>query len=165
MAGKLKGVADNEELEFPDAKNYSIGIVVSEYHSDICEKLKRGAIDNLLKFGVSKKRIKVVYVPGAYEIPLAARWMYDSSDDFDAIICLGCVIKGETNHDAYINDAIAKKLMEMSVEDDIPFVFGVLTVNNQAQAEDRAGGKLGNKGEECAISALKMIALKDSIID
>ena len=106
----------------------------------------------------------VKYAPGAYEIPLAARWLFDSGD-FDAIICLGCVIKGDTEHDFYINDAIAKKLMDMSVQDEAPFVFGVLTVNSKQQATDRSGGKLGNKGEECALAALKMLSLRDTITE
>lgn len=162
MSGKLKTVAAKEELAFANAANYLIGIVVSEYHSEICEKLKKAALNTLKKAGVNPKNIVVKYAPGAYEIPLAARWLFDSGD-FDAIICLGCVIKGDTEHDFYINDAIAKKLMEMSVQDDAPYVFGVLTVNKYQQAIDRSGGKLGNKGEECALAALKMLALRDNI--
>lgn len=162
MSGKLKTVAAKEELVFANAANYLVGIVVSEYHSEICEKLKKAALNTLKKAGVHPKNIVVKYAPGAYEIPLAARWLFDSGD-FDAVICLGCVIKGDTEHDFYINDAIAKKLMEMSVQDDAPYVFGVLTVNNHQQAIDRSGGKLGNKGEECALAALKMLALRDNI--
>lgn len=162
MSGKLKTVTANEELAFPNASTYMVGVVVSEYHIEICNKLKTAAIKTLKKAGVHPKNIVVRYAPGAYEIPLAARWLFDSGD-FDAIICLGCVIKGDTEHDYYINDAISKKLMEMSVEDDSPYVFGVLTLNNRQQALDRSGGKLGNKGEECAIAALKMLALRDTI--
>jgi 6,7-dimethyl-8-ribityllumazine synthase len=162
MSGKLKTVPAKEELAFANAANYLVGIVVSEYHSEICEKLKKAALNTLKKAGVHPKNIVVKYAPGAYEIPLAARWLFDSGD-FDAIVCLGCVIKGDTEHDFYINDAIAKKLMEMSVQDDAPYVFGVLTVNNLQQAIDRSGGKLGNKGEECALAALKMLALRDNI--
>lgn len=162
MAGKLKSTSENEELEFPNASEYLIGIVVSEYHAEICEKLKKGTISTLKKSGVIAKNIIVKQAPGAYEIPLAARWLFDAGD-FDAIICLGCVIKGDTDHDFYINDAIAKQLMAMSIQDDAPYVFGVLTVNTPQQAKDRAGGKLGNKGEECAIAALKMLTLRDNL--
>ncbi|HRN95469.1 MAG: 6,7-dimethyl-8-ribityllumazine synthase [Chitinophagales bacterium] len=162
MAGKLKSTTESEALNFPNASDYLIGIVVSEYHAEICEKLKKAAVSTLKKAGVSTKNIIVKNAPGAYEIPLAARWLFDAGD-FDAIICLGCVIKGDTEHDFYINDAIAKQLMAMSVQDDTPYVFGILTVNNHQQAADRAGGKLGNKGEECAIAALKMLTLRDNL--
>lgn len=164
MAGKLKATSDSSKIEFANAANYLVGIVVSEYHADICEKLKKAAVATLKAAGVHSKNIVEKYAPGAYEISLAARWLFDSGD-FDAIICLGCVIKGDTEHDFYINDAIAKKLMDMSVQDEAPFVFGVLTVNSKQQATDRSGGKLGNKGEECALAALKMLSLRDTITE
>ncbi len=162
MASKLQSLTSNAKFSFPNAKKYLVGIVVSEYHQDICNKLSDAVVKRLKECGVPAKQIAVVNAPGAYEIPLAARWLFDSGD-FDAIICLGCVIKGDTEHDFYINDAIAKKLMDMSVEDDAPYVFGVLTVNNKQQALDRAGGKHGNKGDECALAALKMLHLRDEL--
>lgn len=164
MSSKTKSLTTSAKFTFVNAKNYLIGIVVSEYHSDICNKLRDAAIKRLKESGVPSKQIVVVNAPGAYEIPLAARWLFDS-DGFDAVICLGCVIKGDTEHDFYINDAIAKRLMKMSIEDDAPFVFGVLTVNNHQQAVDRAGGKHGNKGDECTLAALKMLDLRDSLSD
>lgn len=162
MASKIKPLTTTNQLKFAHAKDYLIGIVVSEYHDDICNKLRDGALKRLKSAGVPLKNIKIVYAPGAYEIPLAARWLFDS-DDFDAIICLGCVIKGDTEHDFYINDAVAKQLLKMSVDDDAPYVFGVLTVNSLQQAIDRAGGKHGNKGDECALAALKMLDLRDGL--
>ena len=163
MASKLKSLSTAEKFSFPNAKEYLVGIVVSEYHSDINNKMRDAAIKRLKDSGVPAKQIVTVYAPGAYEIPLAARWLYDS-DDFDAVICLGCVIKGDTEHDFYINDAVAKQLLKMGVDDDAPYVFGVLTVNNLQQALDRSGGKLGNKGDECALSALKMLDLRDRLV-
>ncbi len=162
MASKLKSLSTSTKFSFPNAKEYLVGIVVSEYHSDINNKMRDAAIRRLKDSGVPAKQIVTVYAPGAYEIPLAARWLYDS-DDFDAIICLGCVIKGDTEHDFYINDAVAKQLLKMGVDDDAPYIFGVLTVNNLQQALDRSGGKFGNKGDECALAALKMLDLRDRL--
>jgi 6,7-dimethyl-8-ribityllumazine synthase len=139
-----------------------IGIVVSEYHPDITFALRDGCIDILKDAGLKPENIHVIYAPGAFEMPLAALYM-NNSFYVEAIICLGCVIKGETDHDIYINHAVAESLMRLSKEYYKPYVFGLLTTNNLQQAKDRAGGKHGNKGTECAVAALKMLALKDSL--
>ncbi len=162
MASKTKNLSEQSSAVYENAATYMIGIVVSEYHSEICNKLLDGALQTLVENGVDERNVAVVYAPGAFEIPLAARWLFDA-DDFDAIICLGCVIKGDTDHDRYINESISSALMKMSVEDACPYLFGVLTVNTEEQAEDRAGGKYGNKGSECSTAALKMLALRDSM--
>jgi 6,7-dimethyl-8-ribityllumazine synthase len=164
MASKTKNLSETTNAVFENAATYMIGIVVSEYHSAICNKLLDGALQTLTEYGVDERHVAVVYAPGSFEIPLAARWLFDA-DDFDAIICLGCVIKGDTEHDRYINESISNALMKMSIEDACPYLFGVLTVNSEEQAEDRAGGKYGNKGAECATAALKMLALRDSMDD
>lgn len=148
-------------LKHPD---YKIGIVVSEYNSNITFSLRDAAIATLVNNGIQEKNILVEYAPGAYEMPMAAQWV---SDHFkpEAVICLGCVVKGDTEHDVYINQAVASELMKLNTRKNRPFVFGLLTTNTMQQAIDRAGGIHGNKGEECAIAALKMLALHERLID
>ncbi len=136
-----------------------IALVVSSYHQEITFKLRDAAIHYLMHKGVHAKHISLDYVPGGYELPLGAQWLYKKSKA-DAVICLGCVIKGDTEHDVYINHAVAQSLQQLSLKHNRPFVFGLLTVNNMQQAKDRSGGKKGNKGEECAEAALMMLSLK-----
>jgi 6,7-dimethyl-8-ribityllumazine synthase len=162
MSSKQKSLSQPTEEKFPHAGHYKIGIVVSAYHEQITFALRDGCIDTLRKYGVAEKNIYVHLAPGAFELPLAAGWLYDKSKA-DAIICLGCVIKGDTDHDVYINNAVATGLMSLSLETNAPFIFGLLTPNTEQQAKDRAGGKHGNKGDECAMAALKMLALKDNL--
>ena len=114
------------------------------------------------KYGVNEKNIFVSVIPGAFELPLAAKWLYEKKKA-DAVICLGCVIKGETDHDKYINQAVAQGVMNLCLKTGAPFIFGLLTPNTLQQAKDRAGGKHGNKGVECAVAALQMLQLKDSL--
>jgi len=136
-----------------------IALVVSSYHQDITYKLRDAAIHYLMRKGVQAEHISLDYVPGGYELPLGAQWLYKKTKA-DAVICLGCVIKGDTEHDVYINHSVAQSLQQLSLKNNKPFVFGLLTVNNLQQAKDRSGGKKGNKGEECAEAALMMLALK-----
>ncbi len=136
----------------------SIAIVVSRWNAEITEKLAEAAIATLQAHGVKAKNIKKHYVPGSYELPLAASHLA-SLKAFDAVICLGCIIKGETPHNAYISQAIAASLITVALKNHLPVIFGVLTPNDMQQAVDRAGGKYGNKGEEAAIAALEMIDL------
>ena len=118
-----------------------------------------GAKETLLKHGVTEDAIVVHKVPGSFELPLAAKFVL-AKEQKDAVICLGAVIKGETDHDKYINAAVASGIMQLSLLSNVPIIFGVLTTNNKEQALNRAGGAHGNKGVEAAITALKMIALK-----
>ena len=154
-----KNLSTHKPVEFPDSSKYKIAIVVSEYNEAITFALRDGAMETLKKYGVKEKNIFVELVPGAYELPLAAKWMYEKKKA-DAVIALGCVIKGDTDHDIYINNAVSQALMHLSLQTKAPFVFGVITPNNQQQAKDRAGGKHGNKGVECAVAALKMLEMK-----
>ena len=159
MSAKQKNLSTHKEFEAPHAAKFKIAIAVSEYNEEITFALRDGAIKTLKDHGVKEKNIIVKLVPGAFELPLAASWLYEY-EDADAVICLGCVIKGDTDHDIYINNAVSKAIMDLGLEAGAPFVFGVVTPNNHQQAVDRAGGKHGNKGVECAVATLKMLELK-----
>jgi 6,7-dimethyl-8-ribityllumazine synthase len=162
MSVKDKNLSQHSAVKAPNASKYRFAIVVSEYNEQITGALRKGCIDTLLEYGVKQKHLIVETVPGAYELPIACNWMYERKK-VDAVIALGCVIKGDTDHDKYINYAVSQALMMLGIETGTPFVFGVITPNNLQQAKDRAGGKHGNKGVECAVAALKMLALKDKL--
>lgn len=159
MASALKNLSDYDLHAIPDAKDLKIGIVVADYHADITFALLEGCHETLLKHGVAKEDITVYHVPGTFELPLGAKFLHQKESP-NAVICLGCVIKGETQHDEYINKSVAAAIMNLSLVANTPFIFGVLTPNTLEQAQDRAGGKHGNKGVEAAVSAIKMAALK-----
>jgi 6,7-dimethyl-8-ribityllumazine synthase len=160
MATNLRNLSNYDPSDIPDGSTFTIGIVVSEYNSDITFSLRDACVKTLLAHDVSAENITIDYAPGAFELPLAAQTLY-LGEMCDAVIVLGCVIKGDTDHDIYINQSVAQALMGLSLEMDIPFIFGLLTTNDHQQAIDRAGGKHGNKGTECAIAALKMLALQE----
>lgn len=162
MASKNKSLSKHNEFAVPNAGKYKVGIVVSEYNEGITFALRDAAVKTLTQYGIKEKNIFVEYVPGAYEMPLAAKWVYKAKKT-DAVISLGCVIKGDTDHDIYINNAVSQSIMNLNLETGVPFVFGLLTPNTLQQAKDRAGGKHGNKGVECAVAALKMLVLKDKL--
>jgi len=159
MATNLKNLSNYDPTEVPDGSEYTVGIIVSEYHEDITFALRDACVKALLAHDVSAENITVDYAPGAFELPLAAQTLY-LGEMCDAVIVLGCVIKGDTDHDKYINQSVSQAIMNLSLEMDVPFIFGLLTTNDHQQALDRAGGKHGNKGTECAIAALKMLALQ-----
>ena len=159
MSSKQKNLSAHKKFGAPHAAKFKIAIAVSEYNEDITFALRDGAVNTLKEYGVKEKNISVQLVPGAFELPLAAKWLYHHKKA-DAVICLGCVIKGDTDHDIYINNAVSKAIMDLGLQTDCPFVFGVITPNNHQQAKDRAGGKHGNKGVECAVAALKMLEMK-----
>jgi 6,7-dimethyl-8-ribityllumazine synthase len=133
-------------------------IVVSRYNEHITGKLLTGAVETLQRAGVADSDITVVWVPGAWEIPLAAQRLA-RSQQFLAVLCLGAVIKGETTHDEHINRQVSLSLGELALETGLPVPFGVLTCNTLEQAIHRAGGNVGNKGQECAEAALEMVRL------
>ncbi len=149
----LSGYAPEES---PSAEDMSFGIVVADWNSDITHALLAGCKDFLIGAGALEANIKKIHVPGAFELPMAAKMML-SNHKLDAVICLGCVIKGETSHDKYINQAVAGGIMQLGIFTEKPVIFGVLTPNDEQQALDRAGGKHGNKGVEAAMTAIKMI--------
>ena len=143
----------------PDASEMRFGIVVSDWNKEITWSLLDGAINTLKKHGATENNIVVKHVPGSFELTLGAQFLAEY-DDLDAIICLGCVIQGETPHFTYICQGVTQGITQLNLEYNLPFIFGVLTTNNQQQATDRAGGKLGNKGDEAAVTAIKMAALQ-----
>jgi len=140
----------------------SFGIIVAEWNPDITLSLCQAALDTFKKHDVRKGDISIVYAPGSFELPIIAQWMAKKKC-FDAIICLGCIIQGETKHFDFIADSVANGIQEVSFKYDTPVIFGVLTPNNIQQAKDRAGGKYGNKGEDAAIAAIKMAHLRKII--
>lgn len=162
MASKNKNLSEHKEVALKNAGKYRVAIAVSEYNEDITFTLRDGALETLKKYGIKEKNIFVELVPGAYELPLAAKWLYEKKKA-DAVLVLGCVIKGDTDHDIYINNAVSQALMNLGLQTKAPFLFGVITPNNKQQALDRAGGKHGNKGVECAVAALKMLELKERL--
>jgi len=137
-----------------DAKGLTFGIVVSRFNSFICERLLEGAVDALVRHGASEADITVARIPGAFEIPLAAKTMV-ASQKFDAVICLGAVIRGSTPHFEYVSSEVSKGVASVSLDSGIPVAFGVLTVDTIEQAVERAGTKAGNKGFEAAVTAIE----------
>lgn len=139
-----------------------IGIVVARFNSFICEKLLEGAIDSLVRSGVNTDDIDVARVPGAFEIPLAAQKMARSSK-YDAVICIGAVIRGATPHFDYVAGEVAKGTAQVMLDTSVPILFGVLTTETIEQAIERAGTKAGNKGSDVAVAALEMINLLETV--
>jgi len=140
----------------------AIGIVVSRYNDSVTGKLLRGATDTLTRAGIADENIDVVWVPGGFEIPLAAQQMAESGH-YAAILCLGAVIRGETTHDQHINRAVSLGITEVALSSSLPVLFGLLTCDTLEQAIQRSGGNVGNKGSECAEAALEMISLLDKM--
>lgn len=156
MASSLKNLSDYDPSVIPDGSPYKIAIVVSEWNEGITSALLEGAKNTLLKHGVKADNIIIRTVPGSFELSYGARILAEQNSPH-AVICLGCVIQGETPHFDYICQGITHGITELNLDYEIPFIFGVLTTLNLQQAEDRCGGKHGNKGDEAAITALKMI--------
>jgi len=146
-------------VNLPDGSSLKIGIVVSQWNADITTALLNGAKDTLKQAGVLDTNIEILYVPGSFELPWGARQLMKPGKR-DAVICLGCLIQGETKHDEYIASAVASGIMQLGLMSGVPVIFGVLTTNTEEQAKDRAGGKHGNKGSEAAAAALQMASIK-----
>lgn len=146
----------------PDVAEKRFALVVAEWNTEVTEALAQGAYDTLVQYGAKPEHILRGNVPGSYELTTAAFW-YAQRADIDAVICIGCVIQGETKHNDYINHAVAQGLTNVSLKTNKPIIFGVLTPNTQQQALDRAGGIHGNKGDEAAITAIKMLGLQERI--
>lgn len=140
------------------SKEIKIGIVAARFNEFITAKLLSGAIDGLVRHNVNEDDIHVAWVPGAFEIPLIASKMAKSKK-YDAIICLGAVIRGNTSHYDYVCSEVSKGIAAVSLNSDIPVMFGVLTTDNIEQAIERAGTKAGNKGYDCAVGAIEMVNL------
>ncbi len=144
------------------AKEAKIGIVAARFNDFIVSKLVSGAVDGLVRHGVNDDDITLAWVPGAFEIPVVAKRMAESGK-YDAVICLGAVIRGATSHYDYVCNEVSKGVAQVSMNTGVPVLFGVLTTDNIEQAIERAGTKAGNKGYDCALSAVEMINLLKTI--
>lgn len=162
MASNLKDLSAYHLDGPPDLTNAKIGIIVSEWNEEITTSLYNGCRKTLTDLGVKKKNMVKLEVPGSFELPGAAKMLIESKK-MDAIVCIGCVIQGETRHFEFISNAVARGIMDINIRYTTPVIFGVLTTNDLSQARDRAGGKLGNKGVESAVSAVKMMMLKKKL--
>jgi len=162
MASALKNLSDYKTTKLHLKEDVQIGIIVSEWNEEVTDALAQGALKTLQENGVKAKNIRVKYVPGTFELALGAQYMLEYTD-VEAVLCLGCVIQGETRHFDFICDAAANAIAKVGLDYHVPVIFGVLTTDNQQQAIDRSGGKHGNKGDEAAITALKMISLENTL--
>jgi len=156
MASHLKNLSDFSHTTIPNGNAFKIAIVVAEWNAKITGALYEGALQTLLKHGVKEENIITAAVPGSFELTVAAEILLTKQSDLDAVICLGCVVQGDTKHFDFICDAVANGITNVGIKHSKPVIFGVLTTNDEQQALDRAGGKHGNKGDEAAITALKM---------
>ncbi|MEI9917939.1 MAG: 6,7-dimethyl-8-ribityllumazine synthase [Bacteroidota bacterium] len=155
MAGILKSVSGKAKKNL---KKYKFAIVVAEWNEEITEAMFEGAYKGLVELGASKKNIERINVPGTFELTLGGLKAAEKKH-IDAVICIGCVIQGETPHFDYICQAVAYGITEVNIKTGKPVIFGVLTTLNKQQALERAGGKYGNKGEEAAVTAVKMLEI------
>lgn len=158
MATSLKNLSDYNADNIIDISNKKFAVIVAEWNDNVTTPLAQGVIDTLLKHGAKEENIVYATVPGTFELSLGAQ-RFALREEIDAVVCIGCVIQGETKHNDYINQAVASGLTDVSLKYDKPVIFGVLTPNTLEQALDRAGGKHGNKGDEAAITAIKMLSL------
>lgn len=160
MATDLHNLSEYKPNNIPRGEGKKIAIVVSEWNSNITENLLQGAYDTLIKFGVTSQNISIHWVPGSFELTFGAKTLIEKIHP-DALIMLGCVIQGETPHFTYVCQSVTQGATELNIKYDVPVIFGLLTTTTLEQAKDRAGGRHGNKGDEAAITALKMIALNN----
>ncbi len=160
--GKKTWWQKKDYVELEHDNEYLIAIVKTQWNADITDRLLESCRKSLIELGSKEDKILVIEVPGAFEIPSASQMIIHSKKP-DAVITLGCVIKGQTDHDRYINQSISQGLVQLSLIERTPCIFGVLTTNDYDQALARANGDVENKGMECALSAIKMIKLKKEL--
>ena len=163
MATNLHNLSEYDIQSVPNAKGMRFGIVVSEWNHNLTGALLEGAQQTLLKHGVEENDLIIMTVPGSFELVFGAAQMAKSGK-VDGVIAIGCVIRGDTPHFDYICEGATQGLAELNTTGDVPVIYGLLTCNNLQQAQDRAGGILGNKGDECAITAIKMVDFKKKLI-
>ena len=156
MATAFHNLSSYDPTTVPNAGNMKFGIVVSEWNENITGPLLQGAVDTLKKHGATDQNIRVETVPGSFELTFGANQFVNNSE-VDAVIILGCVIQGETPHFDYVCAGVTQGITTLNETGNIPVIYGLVTTNDMQQAIDRAGGKHGNKGDECAITAIKMI--------
>ena len=156
MATKFHNLSEYDLNSVPSAQGMRFGIVVSEWNNNITGALLQGAYDTLTKHGAREEDITVMTVPGSFELVFGASQMVKSGK-MDAVIAIGCVVRGDTPHFDYICEGTTQGLASLNERFDVPVIYGLLTCNNMEQAQDRAGGTLGNKGDECAVTPIKMV--------
>lgn len=156
MATRFHNLSDYDPASVPNAGGMRFGIVVSEWNDAITGALLEGAYNTLTRNGADEKDITVLTVPGSFELVFGAAQLVKSGK-VDAVIAIGCVVRGDTPHFDYICQGATQGLAELNARGDVPVIYGLLTCNEMQQAEDRAGGRLGNKGDECAVTAIKMV--------
>jgi 6,7-dimethyl-8-ribityllumazine synthase len=156
MATACHNLSSYDPSKMPDGANMRIGIVVAEWNEEITFALRDGAVSTLLKNGVQSENIVVDYVPGSFELTYGAQAMAESHE-LDAVIILGCVVRGGTPHFDYVCSGVTQGITHLNTLYGIPFIFGLLTTDDMQQAIDRAGGIHGNKGDEAAVTAIKMV--------
>ena len=156
MASTKKNLSESNGSNLQDIKSKKFGIVVSEWNNEVTHALMSGAIETLLKYGAKKENIIIRNVPGSFELTLGAQ-ILARIKDIDAVLCLGCIIRGETSHFDFICNAVAQGITTLNIKFHKPVVFGVLTTHTLQQAIDRSGGKYGNKGDEAALTGIKML--------
>ncbi len=159
MATELHNLSSYDPHSVPSGEGKKIGIVVSEWNYSVTGNLLNGAVKTLLRFGVREEDILVEHVPGSFELTYGAKLLIEKSA-LDSVIILGCVIQGETPHFTFVCDSVTKGCTDLNLKHDLPVVFGLLTTLTLDQAKARSGGRHGNKGDEAAITALKMMALR-----
>ena len=159
-----KNLSDYDINSVPSAGDMKFGIVVSDWNHNITHNLLKGAYDTLLEHGAKKKNIIVAHVPGSFEIIFGSQQLADAKD-VDAVIALGCVVRGGTPHFDYVCQGTTYGIAKLNAEYDVPFIFGLLTTDDMKQAEDRSGGSLGNKGTEAAVTAIKMVNFKRNLLE
>ena len=164
MASSLYNAENIAAAGIPDARGMRIGIAVSEWNSNITDDLLEGAVNTLKQHGINETDIIVRHVPGSFELIYASAQLA-KSHLVDAVIAIGCVIRGDTPHFDYISSGVTQGIAAINQQSDVPVVFGVLTTNNLQQAEERSGsgGIIGNKGDEFAITAIKMVDFSCSL--
>jgi 6,7-dimethyl-8-ribityllumazine synthase len=162
MSKKKQNLSEFKAFSHSLSLKTRFGIIVSEWNLEITDALCNGAIETLIQQGFKKSSILIHKVPGSFELPLGAQYLIENLE-VDAVICLGCVIQGETRHFEFICQAVSQQIARLNIDYNLPVIFGLLTTDNIEQAKARAGGKHGNKGVEVAIAAIKMLQLRDSI--
>lgn len=159
MATANKNLSEYDKSTLPNAKKFKVGIVVSEWNDQVTEGLFSGAKEALLDCGMLEENIVRWNVPGSFELIFGAKRMIEVDEELDAVIVIGCVIKGETMHFDFVCEGVTQGIKDLNLISEIPVIFCVLTDNNEQQSLDRSGGAHGNKGTEAAVAALKMIEL------
>lgn len=157
MATALSNLSEYDASKVPSCEGAKVAVIISEWNEEITSNLAKGAIETLINHQVDEEDIIVKHVPGTFELPLGAQMILEKENDLDAVICVGCVIQGQTKHFDFVCQGATQGIMDVGLNYNLPVVFCVLTDNTIEQSRARSGGEHGNKGVEAAVTALKMI--------